>query len=654
MNPPPFRRGHRKRISALRLSSDSNATLPVYTSPPWQRPTELPGDISDRPPDYPDSSEEGDADIDSDEEGDDSAAPLKSSYTSPTPPLNCSPRRSPNPRSGSGVSRRSSTRRSHQSSSNNDPYLDSLLARSVHALELSNTLLQSSMSTQTSLSNVLASDSTADTTLETQAHNLSFRISGNDTLQDSILDDLKKISNGVEDLIAEEDLSSSSGGAISQSLPTSSSSLSARLQASHMRRPSLDFRTRGRSTTDSQLQLSTHDRRDLIAPAPRALTMYVDSTDDPSAIILPPTLGLRSSAALPPTPLPSESSFPRQDGHGQIPSASSSSSIPQTSPAAHEQQPKRALDVLSSYIVRRPSTRRSSTSTTTSSTVTGSLKRRRSKSPPPPIRTSPSMRTSPCIRGRSVTPARDNGSPSQRSRPLIPIPSIEELSASDSSSSDTMHVDRTLESLRTILEKQPPPPRPPSPARPSLLSPPTVAPTQSTSTATASVSRLFTKSRHSSSTRPPSPPRHSAMKGRSAPPTPTHTPSPSLSMLSVSDALISPFGFSSSGHSTPKRISFAEPPPSARPQSSRTLTKRSGSSRAKGKRKASSGPGGGDESSGSEGGWWMTWLLGAAGTTGSASGVGMGAARRGDERMVRSSNWNARPGFGSSLEDWAM
>lgn len=327
MNLPPFRRSHRKRISTTRLSIDSNATLPVYTSPPWQRPVDLPGDISDRPPDYPDSEEEADADIDSDDED----QPLS------TPPLPYSPRRSPNRHSS--VSRRSSTRRP-QSSANN-PYLDSLLARSVHALELSNTLLQSSMSTQTSLSTVFASDTSADTTLETQAHNLSSRISGNDKLQDSILDDLKRIESGVEDLFGDGDDS----GAISQSLPTSSSgTLSARFQASHMRRPSLDFRTR-RSTTDSQLQLSKHDRRDLIAPAPRALTMYIDSTDDPSAIILPPTLGLRSSTTLPRTPLPSESGFLAQNG----------------SPGTLEQS-KRAMDVLSSYIVRKPSTRRSSTS----------------------------------------------------------------------------------------------------------------------------------------------------------------------------------------------------------------------------------------------------------------------------------------------------
>ncbi|KAH8096688.1 hypothetical protein BXZ70DRAFT_330487 [Cristinia sonorae] len=636
MNSPPFRRGHRKRISALRLSSDSNATLPVYTSPPWQRSVDLPVvlDISDRPPDYPDSSEEGDADIDSDDE-----QPARSTYSSPSPSLSySSPRRSPNRRSGH--SRKGSIRRSQQSS--NDPYLDSLLARSVHALELSNTLLQTSMSTQTSLSTVLASDNSADTTLETHAQNISSRISGNDKLQSSLLDDLNKLSSGVDDLLGDEDQM----GAISQSLPTSSSGLSARIQGSHLRRPSLDFRSRGRSTTDSQLQLSNHGRRDLIAPAPRALTMYVDSTDDPTAIILPPTLGLRSSATLPRTPLPSESTFP-SDGS------------PSLSTAALD-QPKRAVDVLSSYIIRRPSTRRSSTSTSSTTAVSSSLKRRRSKSPPPPSRTSPS------IRGRSVTPARDtssHSSPSIRSRPLIPIPSIEELSASsDSSSSDTMHVDRTLESLRTILEKQPPPPviRPKSPARPALLLPPTVAPVQGTSTATASVSRLFTKSRHSSSTRPPSPPRHSALKRSSAPPTPTHTPSPSLSMLSIPD-LMSPFGFGSislsnsasgSGNTTPKRISFAElPPRTARSESAKTM-KRS-RSKGKGKRRAGS-TGSGGESSGGENGWWTTWLMGAAGSgSTSASGLGMAAARRGEDKL-RSASWSARPGFGNSLEDWAM
>ena len=189
----PYRRTHRKRISALRLSSDSTVpTLPAYTSPPWQKPVGLPveEDLSDKPPEYPDSAEEGDADTDSEEE---SVAQRRiyspsssSSYVPPTPPLTFSPVRRTSRRSQTTTgSRSSSQRRLPPPSSSNDPYLDSLLARSVHALEMSNALLQSSMSTQTSLSTVLASDSTAEVTFEAQVRNLTSRINVNDRLQDS-------------------------------------------------------------------------------------------------------------------------------------------------------------------------------------------------------------------------------------------------------------------------------------------------------------------------------------------------------------------------------------------------------------------------------------------------------------------------------------
>ena len=67
------------------------------------------------------------------------------------------------------------------------------------ALEMSNTLLQSSMSTQTSLSTVPASDSTADVTFEAQVRNLTSRINVNDRLQDSWLENLDQISKGSRD-----------------------------------------------------------------------------------------------------------------------------------------------------------------------------------------------------------------------------------------------------------------------------------------------------------------------------------------------------------------------------------------------------------------------------------------------------------------------
>ncbi|OBZ70368.1 hypothetical protein A0H81_09640 [Grifola frondosa] len=189
MNLSSPRRGHhRKRLSALRLSSDSTVTtLPLYTSPTWQGVPELSEDASDQPPDYPDSAEEADADTDTDESN--------AVYISPPPSLPVSPRRA--------LPRRSQTPRIYRrkSSTASDPYLDSLLERSVHALEMSNALLQSSMSTQSSLSAVLASNSAADRSLEARAQLLSSRIIGNRGVHNSWIHDLDEISRGVEGLV---------------------------------------------------------------------------------------------------------------------------------------------------------------------------------------------------------------------------------------------------------------------------------------------------------------------------------------------------------------------------------------------------------------------------------------------------------------------
>lgn len=662
---PPRRGNHRKRISSPRLSSDSAVpTLPAYSSPPWQRQPGLLEDPSDKPPDY-DSAEEADADTDTDESN--------VGYISPPPPLPASPRRV----------RRSQASRSgrRQLSAASDPYLDSLLARSVHALEMSNALLQSSMSTQSSLTAVLSSDSMADRSLEARAQILTSRIRGNRDLHGTWTDDLDEISRSVENLVGEEqdqegDLDDDSlpqVDCISKSLPTSG--FAERVQRRHLRRPSLDLR----NSTGSHLQYSNHDRSHFVAPAPRALTMYIDSTDDPDLIILPPTLGLRSSSHLPPTPLPSESFA----NHG---------SEPPPRPESPEQT-KRIVDVLSSYVMRSPPSHGSSPSSascrlppTTSppsrrSSITSSstIRKPRQSKPSSASSKSPSpSRAASIFRSRSLTPLRTS-SPSRM--PHSMTPPIEELSASStSSSSDNLHIDRTLESLRLILGKQPASLLGGSPSksrstalpttssvspRPSFLSPPTVEPVLGTSNATASISRLFTKARHSSSTRAPSPPRQSSMKNRSVPPTPAPTPvtpTPPPSLLGLPDALgISGFvnsstsSVTSSGHSTPKRISFAELPesyasskPGGVPSKFRDKARSKSRSRDKAKRSAD-GRKDKERERDEGGGWWTGWLLGAAGTE-SGSGLSLGATR--EERIPRSPGWSVRSGFGNSWEEW--
>ena len=175
------RKTHRKRGSAFRLSSD---TLPEYPLPSRDHFIH-----SDQPPDYPDSAEEADEDTDSD---------LYLVTLPPPVPQKLSPRR---PKRVPPSHKR---RHSSQLPLSSDPHLDSLLERSVCALEMSNTLLQSSISTQTSLSSVLALDSPPDSTLETRAHNLSSRIRDNWDVQASWADDLQEISKNVEGLFRED------------------------------------------------------------------------------------------------------------------------------------------------------------------------------------------------------------------------------------------------------------------------------------------------------------------------------------------------------------------------------------------------------------------------------------------------------------------
>ncbi|KAI0751087.1 hypothetical protein C8Q80DRAFT_550821 [Daedaleopsis nitida] len=679
------RRGHhRKRLSALRLSSDSTVTtLPLYTSPPRHRLSELPDIPSEQPPAYSDSAEEADEDTDS------TNSDSEVVYV-PSPPqsLPVSPRRARRPQARS---RSSSTR--HNSVANvNDPYLDSLLARSVHALEMSNALLQSSMSTQTSLSAVLADDTVADLHIEERTRKLTSRIRSNRDTHEAWMDDLEEISRGVEGLVRGEDNSdydtlastSQRDAPISQSLPTSSLEERMGAQRRSRRRASQDFRQHHASSSSSNLQLSVHDRSHFIAPAPRAITMYIDSSEAADLIALPSTLGVRSDTRPPPTPLP--------DQTAHAPTTPGLDTIPASAPV--EQRHKRAVDMLASYVMPRPS---SSVSTSppssrlrrrSSSSSAATVKRPRvSKSPPPPIRVDASSGSSPVtLRSRSTTPCRESSPVQRQLRPLTPP--IEELSTSSASSdSATLHVDRTVESLRQILEKQrtasqssgkPPSARSVPPiSRPSLLSPPIAPPTSGTSTATASVSRLFTKPRYTTSTRAPSPPRQSSLKKVSQPSTPVSPamPSPSPSLLSVPEL----FGLGgrtrsagSSGTSTPKRISFAEPPESyssTKPEGSsskfraahKTRSKpNSGKARgrdatAKGKGKAKAKD---DEGDGEKVGWWTSWLLGAAGPD---SGSALVPRSRSEERYASfvsprgaaaGGTWSMRPGFGSSLEEW--
>ncbi|KAL1747252.1 hypothetical protein HDZ31DRAFT_72365 [Schizophyllum fasciatum] len=679
-NTSPHRRGfqHRKRVSALRLSSDTTLTLPEYNPVSnWHR-QQIDGESEDdRPPEY-DSAEEADEES----EHDDDRNRRQNTHYLPSPPLSA-PIVS---RRGSQLTRRAPPRRQEASRSSTDLYLDSLLERSVHALEMSNALLQSSISTNTSLSTILGSENApADNRLQARAVGLSRKIRRSRDQRDAWMEDLSDIKRGVEDLFEEDGSakkrkgSHAPEGSVSSSLPSGSG-----LAYRHSRRrSSADLRE-----ANSGLSYAPQARNRLISPAPRALTQYVaaDSSHDGANITLPSTLGLRAASS----------------AH----SATASTSKPRMSPLPST--PKRrertegdvdsAYERLSSFVYRPGTSATASPDTYTSPPQrrgSSSMSRERllPRSSPVPgsSRTSsrdsrglPSPHRSPAgfmdfrplpspQRSHSSTPKRTPSPPPpppQTHRRCMTPPTEESSVSSDSS--DSVHAKLTVESLRKILQEQPasasalddpwvvvdaPEARPSPPKFLLPRSPPPPA-EAATSTATASISRLFTKATHSSSTRAPSPPKVSSFKGKgkeralndpATPSTPTlsHVPSSSSiardferrrtpSTLSVSDmvgvavALSNSHSQPNSGVSTPKRISFAELPDSygaSRPAGSGPSTTRRKKRKDKGKE---------------EGGWWSSWL------------GGLSYGDRMEERMMG----RGRVGIGlapsSGLDDWTI
>jgi len=463
----PDHRYARRKTASLRLSSDSiPPQLPLYSSPPhtnpaWNRFDQVPP-FHDKPPDYPESSEDADAD-----ESDQEFPVHKRRQASPqiyVSPFQSSPRKtrrlpqqhhSPSPSLTSHRTRhhpRNSNVLQHRATSS-DVYLDSLLARSVHALEISNTLLQSSFATNTksSMTAVLSSDSPVEDSLEQSATGLSKRIMKNKDLQKNWIDDLEEIGKRVDSLFGEQ--TETEGGTtrpspnhISQSLPTSSALP-----------PSLAERRRGHNSpslspvtpaSEGQLNYSNHDRTHFISPAPRALTVYIGSDDvNPDAIKLPPTLGIRS---------------PPQPAHPHLFQSASWSPSPSPSPASSRRTSFsngqgmetriRAYDILSSYaspqLGSKKVTRTQSSSSTTSPVRSGSIGQRRTS---PTRSEGPNSPTTPRItRGRSLTPLRTTRLDSRSPSPANPLtPTIEEPSNS-SSESDTQ-LNFAVTSLRKIF-----------------------------------------------------------------------------------------------------------------------------------------------------------------------------------------------------------
>ncbi|KAF5363681.1 hypothetical protein D9756_000158 [Leucocoprinus leucothites] len=691
------RRTHRRRVSALHLSTDTTATLPEYhqasaSGYSWLRhqhsqDTSFEHEVpSDKPPDYPDSAEEADEDTDSENHRNIlfvHQLPTGAStvpHTPHTAVTNTSPRRKQ--RFYQHKRKHSAPTPTLNETSPVDPYLDSLLERSVHALEMSNTLLQSSMTTQTSLSTVFACDSPADTTLQTRAMNLSARIRGQWDNQPPWMDDLEEITKTVDSLFdntvnlnedrAEGMQSSGSGirskedwsrhlrssftseAGLSSSLPAEPSPLE-RQSRSTRKRPSLDLLSAATVTGAARLRFAHRTREELIAPPPRALTQYIESGADSAVIALPSTLGIRSCNSV----------YPNGEWNASTSSLHSAPALPVVTDAPLPSSSTPAYAKLASFVINRPS---KSANATPSSSFTSSftIKRRNSSAGSSERGRRRSSPQSSPRRSFETTRSHTNAeSPlSHQRRPMTP-PAEE-----SSSSSEGCVAKQTISSLRKILDEQPPVEEPKlSPKKSHIFMPvtPPPAPVFGTSTATASISRMLTKKLHHSSTRPHSPPR-SAMKG-SRPTTPLSATLPSFpSSSTIGDTLTIPerisatvHSASSSGRSTPKRISFAELPEahvSSRPEKFRDKGKRKGKGKGSAKGGKGKGGSGSDASEEDSLGWLATWF--GLNPTAGVGATGMSYAAKHDERMEDRMNRSlggrlgGGPGGGSYLDDWGV
>jgi len=181
---------------------------------------------------------------------------------------------------------------------------------------------------------------------------------------------------------------------------------------------------------------------------------------------------------------------------------------------------------------------------------------------------------------------------------------------------------------------------------------PAPIPTTQSSTTTTSISRLFTKGRHSSSTRAPSPPPHSSMKGRTRPsnlnpengqtaagiPSTTASPAPSQPSARTSRT--------SSGTNSPRRISFAQLPESytqSRGGSEGSLRLRD---KEKKREKARAAAAAAKAAKSGGEGWWSSWFLP------SSSGLSGTAEERVEDRFAR--GWGIRGGSGGGMDEWGL
>ena len=592
-----------KRLSAVRLSTDTTSSLPAYSSPPSSRPTsqsqwptkDNPPPL-DKPPDYPQSAEEADKE--------DDFVPL------------CRTR-----------ARRLRHRRSESYSVPTSPSVDDLLERSVVALELSTNALLQSMDTQSKVS-AIAHDNVFERSLARQTQMLDVRVRGTKATHEGWMDDLDDVMERVNDLFDEaaESDRAESDIAISRSLPT---------ESSHIPRRRHHHQHLSKSRSESAyLHMSTSelDLRDTMPP-PRPLTQYVsvesasgeasETTADPSSIYMPSTTGLHSAAQI--RSLAEIDSCP----HGLRKSVSS------PGPNLYSTPPTSAYNMLSHFVSNhsppsRAATPASQSSHSVSDTTVNRTVRRHSAGSFDSTFTFPSG----LRRSRSTSRGRSSVSNDSQTSSLPPVramtPPMEELtpsSSSDSCSSDhKVHAFRTMQSLRKILDQAPDPKgkrravRERSPRPTFKPRTPPVAPSFGTSTATASVSRLFTRSSHHAHQAKP---KQSSLK---QPNSQSMTPTPET------PGTLTPSSQLSSTPGTPRQVSFADLPEAHSGRKGRKGKDKGNEKGKKGKDREDSG-------------WWNGWFTSANGS----------AAVRYDERMEdRLSRGWGRPGAGGVTDEWML
>jgi len=315
--------GHYTQLPRRQYASDKVASPTTTSAPstvlPEYTPEVTSPSASDAPPTY--------TDVDAEDEGDDEPLPLpmtsslsrRRSLTTTRTSASVPSRR---PASHQGKRRSSSSKPSTKQSNGDDLYLDSLLARSVHALELSNALLQSTMSTKSSLTSVLHSEDILDRSLARQQRNITATLREGQLLQATWMGEMREVVEDVEDLFDDggspysmRDEYWPHAATMTGSLPSTSSSP---LSSLAPRRPSTRalLPEHSRTTSSSSGGALRRGERPR-SPPPRALTQYVsvahsrgtttETTANQDSIYLPSTTGLRATAhvedfGVPPSP----------------------------------------------------------------------------------------------------------------------------------------------------------------------------------------------------------------------------------------------------------------------------------------------------------------------------------------------------------------